>query len=180
MNDYSAYGIGHNQSDLPEITKLAEQTFAAQQLVEQLEAQLKTAKEDYRKLSEQRLPEAMDSVGLTEYKTTSGISIEVEEKVRGRLTVEKRPAGYAWLESNGFGALVKSEVVVAFGRTHLEEAQQLVDALRASGKVANLEKNVHHSTLDAFIREQLEAGKDIPLDIFSVDRNRVAKINIGE
>jgi hypothetical protein len=69
-------------------------------------------------------------------------------------------------------------VVVAFGRKQIEEAQELVDKLRALGKLANLEKNVHHSTLDAFIREQLAEGKDIPLDIFSVDRNRVAKVTI--
>lgn len=175
-NDYSTYGVGHNRpDDLAEVTKLAEQQYQAQLKVELKESELTAAKEELRKLSEQLLPEAMEAIGCADYTTTSGIHVEVKEKVRCGLPAENKPTGYTWLEDKGYGALIESKVVAPFGRTELEEANKLVEELRANKRIANLERSVHHSRLDAFLREQLEQGKEVPLQIFSVYRQRIAR-----
>lgn len=176
--DYSAYmNLGHNsQADIPEITKLAEAQFAAQERVSKLEEELTEAKENLRNYSEKLLPEAMDKMGIDSYGTKTGIRVEVKEKIRGGLAVENRPKGHQWLEDNGFGALIESEVIISFTRKQLDEAHKLVEQLRDEKKPAILERNVHHARLDGFIREQLAQGKELPLDIFTVFRQRIAKV----
>jgi hypothetical protein len=180
-DDYSAFvGIGHNQpSELLEIAKLAEKQHAAQEKVEKLEEELKDAKEELRNLAERALPNKMDELGISEYTTTSGVRVEVGEKIRATLSPENRPKGFTWLEENGYGGMIKSEVVVAFGRNEIEEANALVDELRSDHqRLANLERKVEPSTLTAFIKEQLRQGRDIPLDVFGVFRQRIAKVEV--
>jgi hypothetical protein len=178
--DYSAFvGIGHNQpSELLEIAKLATAQYAAQTKVDKLEEDLKAAKEELRKLAEDKLPEAMENAGISEYTTTDGVHVEVKEKVRGSLPVENKAKGFDWMEKGGFSGLIESKVVAPFGREELEQAAALVLELQKAGRIAVLDRNVHHSRLDAFIREQLTQGKDIPLDIFNVYRQRVAKVEV--
>lgn len=177
-NDYSAY-IGHNQfKDLPEIIQLAEAQHEAQKKVDRLESDLKTAKEELRHISEKRLPEVMDNLGLTTYSTKSGISVEVVEKIRASLPVENRSKAYAWLEDNNFGGMIKSSVIVSFKRDQLEEANKLVKELVSAHRPASLERKVEAPTLTAFVKEQLSQGKDIPLDIFGVFRQRESVVEI--
>lgn len=178
-DDYSAYvGIGHNQppGDLDEIKKLAQDQLLAKKEVERLEKELKEAEEKYKDISERRLPGKMDHLGIPAVTLPDGTTVEVEEKVRGGLIVENRPKGHKWLEEQGHGAILKTEVSIAFPKKKLEEAKKLVERLREEELPANLERSVHANTLDAFIREQLELGKDIPLDIFSVMRQRIATV----
>ncbi len=177
--DYSAYaGTGHNSKDFPEITKLAEAQHAAQVKVENLGNLLHEAKEELRDIAERKLPAKMDELGLSEYKTTSGVFVQVKEKIRASLAVENRPKGFAWLEENGFGGMIKSSVVVGFKRDQLPEANELVDSLRSEGKLANLERKVEPATLTAFVKEQLMLGKDIPLEVFGVFRQRESIVEL--
>ncbi len=179
--DYSAYiGIGHNSSpdELLEVTKLAEEQHAIQDKIAILENGLKLAQIELKNVAENRLPEAMEKLGLSTFTTASGISVEVNEKIRCSLPTENRPKGIAWLEEQKLDPIIKSEVVVAFGRNQLEEAKTLLAQLRADNKIANLERTVHHSTLDSVLRERLANGQDVPQDIFGVYRQRVAKVEV--
>ena len=176
--DYSTYvGVGHNSADeLSNVARLAEAQNKAQENVNRLEEELKAAKEELRKYAEKLLPEEMEKLGLSTYNTTSGISVSVKEQIRATLSPENRPKGFAWLEEHGFGGLIKSNVVVPFKRNEIEEANKLVEKLGEEGKLANLERKVEAQTLMAFVREQLAQGKDIPIDVFGVFRQRIAKV----
>lgn len=178
--DYSAYvGIGHNQQDqLLEVTRLAEAAFEAKKKLEQVEEQLKVAKEEYKQVAEKQLPELMDALGLKTFKTSSGISVEVAEKIRTSLPPENRIKAFNWLEENGYGGMIKSTVVVAFKREEIEKAKELANELRIDQYIANVERKIEPMTLTSFIKEQLTQGKDIPLDIFGVYRQRIADVEI--
>lgn len=172
--------VGHNKNpdDLSEIAKLAEEQLAVEQEIDDLEDKVVDAKKRLKVISELKIPEKMDALGLSKYETTSGIHVSVKEDIRGTLPAEKRPQGFAWMEANGAGALIKSNVVVPYGRNEIDKAGQLVETLQAEGRLANLDRKVEAMTLTSFIKEQLTAGKDIPLDIFSVYRQRVAKVKV--
>lgn len=181
MNDYSAYAnIGHNSDPdkLLTITKLAEEQFAAQQNVDSLTNSLKIATEELRKIAEQKLPEAMEEAGVNKFTTTKGIHIEVKEKVRASLPKEQQVTGYDWMEKNGLGAAIESEVIVSFQRDEIDEAKEFVRFLRDQNRIANFERSVHHSRLNSILCERLANGEDVPLEIFSVYRQRVAKVEI--
>tara|TARA_Y100001963_G_scaffold148369_1_gene226172 strand:- start:93 stop:644 length:552 start_codon:yes stop_codon:yes gene_type:complete len=130
-----------------------------------LKEQLKK-KEDYRtKLSEEVLPSLFSEVGLSELKLSDGRKIKVSEYYRAAIKVENREAAYAWLRNNGFGDLVKNQVTCSFGRNEDEKASSLISDLSEKGLEPAQREWVESSTLRAFVREQYEAGREIPMDL---------------
>ena len=130
-----------------------------------LKEQLKK-KEDYRtKLSEEVLPSLFSEVGLSELKLSDGRKIKVSEYYRAAIKVENREAAYAWMRNNGFGDLVKNQVTCSFGRNEDEKASSLISDLSERGLEPAQREWVEPSTLRAFVREQYEKGKELPMDL---------------
>ena len=130
-----------------------------------LKEQLKK-KEDYRtKLSEEVLPSLFSEVGLSELKLSDGRKIKVSEYYRAAIKVENREAAYAWMRNNGFGDLVKNQVTCSFGRNEDEKASSLISDLSERGLEPAQREWGEPSTLRAFVREQYESGKEIPMDL---------------
>ena len=142
-------------------TDIAEIDIEIQELKEKLKQ-----KEDYRtKLSEEVLPSLFSEVGLTEVKLSDGRKVKVSEYYRAAIKVENRDAAYTWLRNNGFGDLVKNQITCSFGRNEDEKAKSLIDTLNDQGYQSMQREWVEPSTLRAFIREQHEAGKELPMDL---------------
>ena len=142
-------------------TDIAEVDVEIQKLKEELKQ-----KEDYRtKLSEEVLPSLFSEVGLTEVKLSDGRKVKVSEYYRAAIKVENRDAAYTWLRNNGFGDLVKNQITCSFGRNEDEKASKLVSDLNEKGYESAQREWVEPSTLRAFVREQYEAGREIPMDL---------------
>ena len=130
-----------------------------------LKEQLKK-KEDYRtKLSEEVLPSLFSEVGLSELKLSDGRKIKVSEYYTATPLKENRAKVYTWLRDNGFGDLVKNQVTCSFGRNEDEKASSLISDLSEKGLEPAQREWVEPSTLRAFVREQYESGKEIPMDL---------------
>ena len=130
-----------------------------------LKEQLKK-KEDYRtKLSEEVLPSLFSEVGLSELKLSDGRKIKVSEYYTATPLKENRAKVYTWLRDNGFGDLVKNQVTCSFGRNEDEKASSLISDLNEKGLEPAQREWVEPSTLRAFVREQYEAGREIPMDL---------------
>lgn len=180
-NGYDYAPEGHNQpKDLPEITKLAHKQHGLECEIDVLEETSKDLKDALKQIQEFQLPAAMENAGISSYATQDGIKVKIEDKVQASLKVENRPKGFAWLEDNGYGHLIKTKVVINFDRGEMDEANDLVNDLRKEGFVANVERKVEPMTLMSFIKEQLELGRDIPLEIFSVYKHRSAKVKVDD
>ena len=142
-------------------TDIAETEIEIANLKEQLKK-----KEDYNtKLSEEVLPSLFSEVGLSELKLSDGRKIKVSEYYRAAIKVENREAAYTWLRNNGFGDLVKNQVTCSFGRNEDEKASSLISDLNEKGLEPMQREWVEPSTLRAFVREQYESGKEIPMDL---------------
>ena len=130
-----------------------------------LKEQLKK-KEDYsKKLSQEVLPSLFSEVGLSELKLSDGRKIKVSEYYRAAIKVENREAAYTWMRNNGFGDLVKNQVTCSFGRNEDEKASSLISDLNEKGLDSTQREWVEPSTLRAFVREQYEAGVELPMDL---------------
>tara|TARA_B100000674_G_scaffold312406_1_gene259711 strand:+ start:1063 stop:1614 length:552 start_codon:yes stop_codon:yes gene_type:complete len=133
--------------------------------IQKLKEELKK-KEDYKtKLSEEVLPSLFSEVGLSELKLADGRKIKVSEYYRAAIKVENRDAAYTWLRNNGFGDLVKNQITCSFGRNEDEKASKLVSDLNERGYESAQREWVEPSTLRAFVREQYEAGREIPMEL---------------
>ncbi len=159
------------------IAQLAIKQLSLQSAVEQKQAELKQLEAELKQVSEIDLPNAMLENGMRSFKLADGSSISVEKFYGASIKVEDRPDAFKWLEDNGHGALIKTDVRVKFGKGLQErtEARQFVAELEEDGFTADLDESVHHSTLKAWAKEQIEMGTELP-PIFTVFVGEKAKI----
>lgn len=167
-------------SDLQRVVQLAELLLKLRENVESLETQLEKAKGDMRRVEQVDLPALMQELGLETFKLKSGETIEVKPEVDCSITEEKRSAAHSWLVDKGFGGLIKTEVVVTFGRGEHDAAEDFAEEVTKQGKQPNLVERVHPSTLKSFVKEQMAAGNPVPFDLFGVHPYNKVKITAAK
>lgn len=133
------------------------------------EALLRTKRED--------LPELMREVGLSSVRLASGETVTVNEDVSASIPAVMRERAFAWLEEHGFGGLIKTELTIQYGREESDIAHADAERIaELTGRAPSVSQTVHTQTLRAFIREQMEAGRTVPFDLFGVHPYSEAKI----
>lgn len=153
---------------LTRIVDLAETLAKQKDELAALEAATKEAKRAMLETEREDLPALMGEAGLTEIKLSDGRRVTLKEDVDAKITDATRAAALSWLLENDFGGLIKTNVSIGFGRGDHDEAMQVRNELAGRYAGVELKEDVHPSTLKAFIRERLQAGEKIPMDLFNV------------
>jgi hypothetical protein len=179
--DYSAYedekpAIGHNLQTV--LIELADKHQAATALVEDLTTKLEAAKEELKRLSEKEIPDLLAEMRGS-FTLPDGRKISVDEKIHAGLSKEREFAGHLWLEKNGYGNLMKREFIIVFDKEDEEWAKEFEQELKNRSKSLNskTKRSIHAQTLQAWVREKMREGVDIPKDIFGVHVKRTTKIS---
>jgi len=145
---------------LEELTAAAKKLIEAEKATEDAENALKVAKEKERVMREETLPGMMQEIGVEKMTLLDGNEITVKQEVYASVPAHAKERAWAWLETNGYGGLIKTEVAVEFGKGALEEAHELIDKLASIGVTnATLSRDVHAQTLKAFLKERLANPK---------------------
>lgn len=158
------------------MAELARALVEADTGVDEAEGALKDAKERARVLREETIPAAMQEMGLEEVKLETGQKISIKQDVYASVPAASKGQAYDWLNEHGFGGLIKVEVSTTFAKGEQEQAIQLHKQLAEQGLQPDLDQSVHAQTLKAFLREQIAAGNNIPLDLFGARPVWTAKI----
>ncbi len=161
-------------TDLKYLHALANQQFEAQRAVDYAEEDLQRAKSHLKNIAEVLLPEAMEDADVPEFRTGSGLHITIRKPIRARKIVD--PKVLAWLAANGHAGLIKADVTVGFGKQDKEDADALIHNLNNAGYQARMDEHVHSSTAQAFLKDQIEEGRDIDLSFFGAYEQVVARI----
>lgn len=169
-----------SEDGLKRLTALAEQQVTIEEDIVALEEALKAAQGRLKFVSEEQIPNLMTELNISEFKLADGTKIEIKKFYSGSLAQSnpKRNEAFAWLKANGHDDIIKNEVAVVFGRGEENKCDRLVAELAERGYDPTNEKTVHGSTLKAFLKEQVEAGSAIPLDLFKAYIGRKATIDV--
>ena len=151
-----------------DIAELCNKLLDVQKEVTTLEDKLKKKKEEELKLSEQDIPNLMQKAGVAALKLTDGSSVEIKPYYGARIPASRTDEAFDWLRENNYGDLIKNNVTLTFGRNEDNVAKTLVDELRQKGHNVKQAEEVEPMTLKAFVREQIEKGKNVPADLFGV------------
>lgn len=149
--------------------------------IAELENQLSITKEQLRRVQEQDLPEAMDAVGMTKFSMEDGTEIKVKPFYAASIPEDRKEEAFDWLKENEFDGMIKAEVKVSFGKGEFEVAKAFMEFIRGFNEKAidpEYKENVHWQTLRAFVKEQIEGGKPLPLDMFGVFVGRKADLKL--
>lgn len=156
-----------SDDEIHRIAELANKQLELQRSIADLEEQVKAQKEALRVVQEHDLPDAFAEAGVSEIRLADGSRVKVEPFVTAHISKAKTEEAHAWLSEHGHGDLIKREVTAKFGKGD-DGFQLAIDALQRQGITAETKEAVHHMTLKAFAKEQMELGSDIPVDLFGL------------
>ena len=153
------------------IQSLADQVERLEQLqksIENQEENLKSSKKKLEHLSGEVIPTMMAEMGLSHLKLMDGSSVDVKPHYSATITVANKDAAFKWLRNNGLGDIIKNEISVSFGRNEENKAADYANLAQERGFQPTQKMKVEPMTLKALVRERIEAGKEMPTEIFNV------------
>ncbi len=121
---------------LENVRSLSNYVIRLQELGDEIKAdeeKLKQKKEAADKISEQVIPEIMESMKLKTMKLHDGSAIEVKEIYSATIPVDKREGAFNWLRNNDLGDLIKNEITVSFGRNEDNKAREYANLAESNG-----------------------------------------------
>ena len=136
--------------------------------IEDAEARLKLLKKKRDHISGEVIPTMMSEMGLAELKLHDGSHLKVSTSYRATITEANKEAAFNWLRNNGLGDIIKNEISVSFGRNEDNKAANYAELAKGQGFQPTQKMKVEPMTLKALVRERIEAGKDMPTEIFGV------------
>ena len=153
------------------INKLADkikELQAVEKAIELDEKQIKEKKKHLEYLSGEIIPTMLSEMGLSSLKLQDGSSVEVKTNYSATITQANKEAAFNWLRENGLGDIIKNEISVSFGRNEDNKAADYANLARGQGFEPKQKLKVEPMTLKALVRERIEAGKEMPTEIFNI------------
>ena len=153
------------------IQSLADQVEKLEDLQKRLELQednLKNTKKQIDHLSGEVIPTMMSEMGLSHLKLMDGSSVDVKPNYSASISIANREAAFGWLRNNGLGDIIKNEISVSFGRNEDNKAADYAALAEGQGFQPQQKLKVEPMTLKALVRERIEAGKEMPTELFNV------------
>ena len=153
------------------IDKLADKIKQLEGMQHELEIRedaLKEHKKQIENLSGEVIPTMMSEMGLSQLKLADGSSVDVKPHYSATITQANKEAAFNWLRNNGLGDIIKNEISVSFGRNEDNKAADYAELAKSNGFEPTQKLKVEPMTLKALVRERIEAGKEMPTEIFNV------------
>ena len=153
------------------IQSLADQVEALEFVIRNIEGaeeNIKDLKKKRDHISGEVIPTMMSEMGLSELKLQDGSHLKVATSYRATISEANKEAAFNWLRNNGLGDIIKNEISVSFGRNEDNKAANYAELAKGQGFQPTQKMKVEPMTLKALVRERIEAGKDMPTEIFGV------------
>jgi len=162
-----------------DVKSLSDQVIKLRDLEDQIknvEDNLKSLKQKADTLSGEVIPTMMTEMNISTMKLADGSAIEVKPVYGASIPKDRQEEAFNWLRENGLGDLIKNEVTVSFGRNEDNKAAEYAVLAQGQGYQPTQKLKVEPMTLKALVRERLEAGKEMPSDLFNVFAGNRTKI----
>ena len=145
-----------------------ERLVALQERLELQETNMKNTKKELDHLSGEVIPTMMSEMGLSHLKLIDGSSVDVKPNYSASITIANKDAAFGWLRENNLGDIIKNEISVSFGRNEDNKAADYAALAEGQGYQPQQKLKVEPMTLKALVRERIEAGKEMPTELFNI------------
>ena len=157
--------------NITNIKTLSDQVLKLRAMEDQLkimEDALKTKKKEIDRVSGEVIPTMLSEMGLSQLKLADGSSVDVKPFYSATISAQNKDKAYSWLRTNGLGDIIKNDISVSFGRNEDDKAAKYADLAKSNGFQPTQKLKVEPMTLKALVRERIEAGKEMPTEIFNI------------
>ena len=153
------------------LTSLDDKVKKIRDLEDQIKADeqaLKDKEKEKDRISGEVIPTLLSEMGLSSLKLADGSAVDVKPYYSAIISIKNREAAYNWLRQNGLGDIIKNEISVSFGRGEDNKAAEYANLAKGQGFQPTQKLKVEPMTLKALVRERVENGLEMPVDIFNV------------
>lgn len=153
-----------------QLSNLVRQVDNLNKELDMAESHLKRLKQEKHKLHTEAIPAVMDEMKSSriDVVTDDGgeVSVTIKPFVSASIPQDRRAEAHQWLRDNGLDDIIKNDVVLSFGRGEDETAHSIMLDLEKRGFHPESKTHIHSMTLKAFVKERVEKGLPIDLDMF--------------
>ena len=143
--------------------------------INEKEEELKSLKLQKHKMSTEQIPAMMDEMGVQRL-DVENLSVSLKPLINASIPPTRREEAYQWLRENDLDDIIKNDVILSFGKGEDNMAGDIMYELEQRGMHPEKKTHIHSMTLKAFIRERVEKGLPIDLDLFGAFVARTADI----
>ena len=143
--------------------------------INEKEEELKSLKLQKHKMSTEQIPAMMDEMGVQRL-DVENLSVSLKPLINASIPPTRREEAYQWLRENDLDDIIKNDVIMSFGKGEDNMAGDIMYELEQRGMHPEKKTHIHSMTLKAFIRERVEKGLPIDLDLFGAFVARTADI----
>ena len=143
--------------------------------INEKEEELKSLKLQKHKMSTEQIPAMMDEMGVQRL-DVENLSVSLKPLINASIPPTRRDEAYQWLRENDLDDIIKNDVIMSFGKGEDNMAGDIMYELEQRGMHPEKKTHIHSMTLKAFIRERVEKGLPIDLDLFGAYVARTADI----
>ena len=147
-------------------------------------------------LIQETIPAMMSEEGIQSFTLKSGTAVVIKNIIASALPsggaikkakgddkqelIDRLDGALTWLRKNKAGDIIKNKVSCTFAAGKESEAREIFSYLDNQGLHPFQESTVHAQTLNAFLREALADGKNVPSDLFKLYTGQVADFKLPE
>lgn len=158
-----------------QLSSLVRELRSVESQIDKAEEALKKLKQEKQKLSVDLIPQLMDEMGIQRV-DVDGVTVSRKMIVSASIPEARKDEAFGWLRDNRLDDIIKNDITVSFGKGEDNRAKDAVAVLEDRGFEPSLKTHVHPSTLKAFVRERVENGKPLDLEMFGVFITNAAEI----
>ena len=129
------------------------------------EEELKSLKLQKHLMSTEQIPTMMDEMGVQRL-DVENLSVSLKPLINASIPPTRREEAYQWLRENDLDDIIKNDGIMSFGKGEDTMAGDIMYELEQRGMHPEKKTHIHSMTLKAFIRERVEKGLPIDLDLF--------------
>ena len=155
-------------TDIQSLADQVERLNNMQKKLELEEENIKKTKEELKHVSVEIIPTMMSEMGLSHLKLMDGSSVDVKPDYKASITIANRKAAFNWLRDNGLGDIIKNDITVSFGKNEENKAADYAALAQERGYQPTQKLKVEPMTLKALVRERIEAGVEMPTELFNI------------
>ena len=160
--------IDINQDSVKSISEKCNNLKEIHVQIKDVEEKLSQLKSKARDFEERIIPEMMQEAGVSLLKLKDGSTVEVKPFYAAKIPESRVDEAFGWLRTKGFEDLIKNTVTASFNRGQDNQVSELIKVCEQHGFNYNKKEKVEPMTLKAFVKEQVEGGKELPFDLFGV------------
>ena len=169
-----------DDSKLDKVARLANEASGLQEKVARQEKDLIDAKKALRKVTDELLPDALEDLNLEKVVMKDGSEISVNPIYGASIPKDRLVEAYDWLRQHGDGDIIKNNVTVTFAKGEDLDAQAFMVMCDDQGFTPQQAEKIEPMTLKGWLREKVETGQTIPMDLFGAYISQRAKIKRGK